>query len=273
MRSKPIVIKFGGEIAESPGSLKTLLHAVKELHETAERVILVHGGGPMATKLSEKLGLQPVIVGGRRVTCEKTLEIMKMTLPGIINTNIIAMMKQMKLPGVPASAINILKTVKRPPKVVTGGGDKPVDFGFVGDIKGADPEYLGLLCDNGLIPVVSPLCADENGVVLNVNADTIAAHITDATAAKEIVMITEIGGVFRDIKDPASRIARIKVSEAKALIKEGVIEGGMIPKIEEGIELLKKNLQVYHIMKILKSDALTEEILNPGSIGTAILPD
>ncbi len=268
--SEAIVIKFGGEIAETPTLLSNLSSSIKELVNQGEKIILVHGGGPAATKLSKTLGIEPKMVGGRRVTCEKTLDVMKMSLAGTINSDILAMLKKHKVIALSASGISFLNAKKRPPKAVSGSNGEIIDFGFVGDITSVDTFALESLINNNIVPVVNPLSCDENGQVLNINADTISVQIAKAIKAKKLVLITEVGGVFKDINDKSSRYSTLTHQEAKKLIADKIVEGGMIPKLEEGFTLFQGDLDVFHICGISKPEELLQEIKMPGSFGTAI---
>ncbi len=266
-----IVIKFGGEVAESPEGLANLIHSVAELHSENQDVVLVHGGGPQATALSKRLNLEPKMVGGRRVTCADTLEVMKMTLPGIINSNVLAVLHKYKLPGVSVSGIGVVRATKRPPKAVSGSDGKVVDFGFVGDIVEVRSKYLQYLLADHYIPVLSPLCCDDQGTILNINADTVAVQIAKALKAQKLVLITQIGGVFEDINNPQSKYKTLSLSSAQEKIKSGIIKGGMIPKLEEGFKLLKEDLDSFHIVGVETADTILSEINRPGSRGTAII--
>lgn len=267
----PIVIKFGGEVTQSQTQLSNLCDSVKKLHEQGEKVILVHGGGPIASELSKRMGIEPNMVGGRRVTCSDTLQIMKMVLPGIVNSNVLNELNKRGLPAASASGIGIVKAHKRPPKVVSGSDGKEIDFGFVGDVDDIDPKLLNTLLESNFIPVLNPLSSNSNGMLLNINADTIATWVANKVKAKKVVLVTAVGGVFKSIEDPDSRYSTINMEDAKGLIKEGIIQGGMIPKIEEGFKLLEAGMESFHIANTATSETLLQEIQNPGSVGTAII--
>ena len=266
-----IVVKFGGEITQSPPLLANLAASIEKIHAGKKNVILVHGGGPVATELGQKLSIAPIMVGGRRVTCEQTLEVMKMTLPGIVNSNVLAVLKKFKLPGVSVSGISIVDAITRPPKVVSGSDGKVIDFGYVGDILDINTTLLSHLLNKHFIPVISPLSCDVNGKILNINADTVASQTAKKIKAYKLVLITEIGGVFEDINDKSSRLKILTADSARQKIAEGIIQGGMIPKIEEGLKLLQGHLSSFHIVGINSSETLLQEINNPGSVGTAIV--
>ena len=269
-RSELIVIKFGGEIITDPTSLSNLASSIAQLFAHNFQIVLVHGGGPIATKLGAKLGVKSTMVGGRRITCPKSLEIMKMTLPGVINSNILAALKATSLPSVAVSAISYIDAIKRPPRKVSGSKGKIIDFGAVGDVVKVDPTYINSLTAAGYIPVVSPLCADNEGNILNINADTIAVKTAQAIKATRFVLITKVGGVFEDLDDLTSRLPLLTQQSAYEMIENGKIQGGMIPKLEESFTLLQKQLKVFHITGVNSKDSLNEEIHNPGSQGTAV---
>ncbi|HLE10308.1 MAG: acetylglutamate kinase [Bdellovibrionales bacterium RIFOXYD12_FULL_39_22] len=268
---KKILIKFGGEIVENEKSLENLALSLAKLFADGHQIILVHGGGPLATALSKRLNIEPKMVGGRRVTCKETLEVMKMTLPGIINSNILAMLKKHKLPAVAVSAISFINASLRPPKRVSGSNNEVVDFGFVGDIKSVDPALINFYLEKKLIPVISPLCADDKGNILNINADTVATATAEALEVDSLVMVTQVGGIFEDIKNPSSKMTLLSMSEASKKIAEGIISGGMIPKVEECNKLFEKQLSAVHIVGVNSPDDIANEIAHPGSVGTTIV--
>lgn len=269
--TQPLVIKFGGEIVESREDLANLVSSVKSLYEQNNQIILVHGGGPLATKLSKQMGLVPEMVGGRRVTNSETLDVMKMVLPGIINSNVLGILKKSSLPAISSSGISFIRSHKRPPKAVSGSDGKVVDFGFVGDIDEVDPTQLNWLLEGDFIPVVSPLTCDQNGTILNTNADTVAVQIAKACKASKLVLITKVGGVYQDINDNDSRFSSLTKDQAKKLIENGIIQGGMIPKLEEGFKLLSDQLESFHIVGTDTPETLANELSRPGSMGTAII--
>jgi acetylglutamate kinase len=265
-----VVIKFGGEIVEDKNQLENLASSVSMLCNSNFSPVLIHGGGPMATRLSEKLQIVPRMVGGRRVTCDDTLEVMKKVLPGIINTNILAILKSKQLNATSVSGVSIVECHKRAPKIITGSNGETIDFGHVGDVDSISTHLLELLIEKNYIPVISPLSADSNGFVLNINADTIAAEVAISLQAKHILMITAIGGVYLDINKKETLLHKLPVIEAKRLIKDNIITGGMIPKLEEGFKLIDSGIKHYHIVNTDDKKNIFEEIKNPGSIGTCI---
>ena len=266
-----IVIKFGGEVAEAYEQLENLLISTKRLMEKKNKIVLIHGGGPSATELSKRLGIESKFVGGRRVTDLATLEVMKMTLPGVTNSNVLAACRRMGLPGVAVSGISLLEASKRPPKPVSGSNGENVDFGYVGDVSRVNNQLLVDLIEKNYLPIVSPLGCDQSGQVLNINADTVAVRIAQSMMCDIFVFIAAVGGVFQNLDDKNSRFQQLTVQESKEKIQNKTIQGGMIPKLEEAFDLLSGHLQSFHIVGVSSPDNVEKEILNPGAIGTAIV--
>lgn len=265
-----LIIKFGGEVVDSANDLSNLLDSVQQLYKQGEKIVLVHGGGPRASQLSQQLGIVPNKVGGRRITDAPTLEVMKMTLPGLISSDILCMMKAKKIPSCSLSGISLFQAQKRPPVVVSGSNQEKIDFGFVGDVHGVDIELLQMYINNNIIPVISPLCSSDKGVGLNINADTVATSLALHTKAKGIVLITKVGAVFKNIDDQSTKISTLTIEQAKKCIADGIIQGGMIPKIEECFKLLHNGLSRVHIVGTQTNKTLLNEIVTPGSEGTVL---
>lgn len=265
------VLKFGGEITENKVQLQNLITSIKILQAEGEKIILVHGGGPSATELSKKLNIESKFVGGRRITDEAMLEVMKMTLPGLANTNVLSMCKKNNLAAVSVSGLSVVEAKKRPPKAVSGSNGEIIDFGFVGDITKINTQLLFDLLEKNYLPVVSPLASDSEGQVLNINADTVAVKIAESVKADRFIFITAVGGVFKNIDDKNSRFKKLTISEAKKEIESGVIQGGMIPKLEEAFSLLSGKLNAFHIVGLNTDKDVSNEIKEPGSVGTAIV--
>ena len=212
------------------------------------------------------------MVGGRRVTCDDTLEVMKMALPGIISSNVLAMLKKYKVPATSLNGISFIHASRRPPKKVSGSNNETIDFGNVGDITKVDLTLLNHILEKKIIPVISPISSDENGQILNINADTVASKIATTIKADKVVLITKIGAVYSNVNDPNSRLSLLSSKSAKEKIKDGIIIGGMIPKIEEGLKLFQHGIKSFHIVGIKTLDDVKNEILSPGSVGTVVTP-
>jgi acetylglutamate kinase len=270
--ARQVVVKIGGEIVGGSG-----VHAVAadltQLAARGERVFLVHGGGPQATALQRTLGQEPKVVAGRRITDQAALDVMKMTVAGLLNVDLCAALVAAgaRPVGLHGASSLVIEAVRRPPRVVSGGGPEPIDFGLVGDVVGFRRELLELLADAGYIPVLACLGADTNGQVLNINADIIANQLAQSLGAEHLVLVTGTPGVLRDVDDPASRIAHLTSAEARAAVTEGIVRGGMIPKLEESLAVLDSGrVGSIHIVGELGPGDLLRAVDQPGSIGTTL---
>ena len=269
----PVIIKLGGEVVQGP-HMAAIAADVAAMRAVGTPVVIVHGGGPQATDLQKRLGQTPKIVGGRRITDEGTLEVMKMTVAGKVNVDLCAALvaagsKPVGLHG--ASACAVLAK-RRPPTVVTGGGPDPVDFGFVGDVVGVNKELVSLLTSDGYVPVLACLGCDEEGGLFNINADAVANQVAIRLDARALVLVTDVPGVMRDINDPSSRIKRLTVAEGKRAIEEGVVTKGMIPKLEESFAAIGQGVKAVHIVGQLVRGDLARAVSTPGEVGTVLVP-
>jgi acetylglutamate kinase len=267
-----VVIKLGGDVVES-AYMAAVAADIAAMQVRHERVVVVHGGGPQATELQRLLGQTPKIVGGRRITDGETLEVMKMVVAGKLNVDacsalLAAGVSPVGLHGASALAV---EAVKRPPRVVTGGGPEPVDFGHVGDVTGVNEALLALLTGAGYVPVLASLGADREGRVYNINADVVATRVAVALDAKALVLVSDVPGVLRDIADPGSRIPRLSVSDGRKAIADGVATKGMIPKLEESFAALAAGVRAVHIVGRLERGQLAREVAQPGSVGTLLI--
>ncbi len=269
--AEPVVLKLGGEVAKSP-SLPAIAQDIAALRTAGTPVIVVHGGGPQATELQKKLGQTPNIVGGRRITDKDTLDVMKMAVCGQVNVDLCSALlsagaKPVGLNGVSSCAIH---ATRRPPKIVSGGGPDPIDFGFVGDVVGVNAPLFSMFLSNGYTPVVACLGADETGAVYNINADAVANQLAVHLAARSLVLVTDVPGVLRDIADPLTRIASLSMEEGKQAIAEGIVTKGMIPKLEESFAAIGLGVREVHIVGHLGPGDLARAVQSPGSVGTVL---
>lgn len=266
------VVKIGGELAQDTSLLAASVgEGLRKFLEAGVKVVVVHGAGPQANELSGKLGLVPNQVGGRRITDAATLEVMKMTLAGQVSVDVATALGKAKVPALATSGVSagLVRAKKRAPKVVTGGGPEPVDFGFVGDVTSVNTALLERLCAAQVVPVLSSLCGNEDCEPLNVNADTVATRVAAALKAAKLFLVSNVPGVLRDKNDVATRIPKLTPTSARDFIASGVIQGGMIPKVEESLEMLKSGIGSIHIVGTTPHDALEKEAAVPGSMGTA----
>lgn len=264
------VVKFGGEIADESERLSSFCEELALCAQVGIRVAVVHGGGKQATELGAKLGIPPSIVNGRRVTDEPTLDVVKMVFAGKLNTEILGALRRAGVRAVGLSGVDgdLVRARRRPPQTVVDaetGERKTVDFGFVGDILDVDPAVLVTLAGDGFVPVIASLAADDDGTVYNVNADTVAAAIAASLGAEKWIVATNVPGVLdRD----GHLISKLTASEARALIAERVVTGGMIPKIEAALSALGDGVGSVHFIDGTRPGALLDEVFTAGGNGT-----
>jgi len=242
----PLVVKIGGALVGDPGSLEAFWDGVVALRTRAP-VVVVHGGGPQATALARRLGHEPRMVHGRRVTTDLDLSIIQWALCGELNTQLVARAQQhgLRAVGVNGASAGLVRVEKRPPWVVDG---ETVDFGWVGDVKGVEGRALEALLSAGLVPVVAPLGIDGVGQVYNVNADTVARSIAEALGAAELLLVTEAGHVRRDPESPESYLPTCDAALFAQGKQEGWIQGGMRVKLQVAFEALSSGVAQVHIL-------------------------
>lgn len=233
MKEKLTLIKVGGKIVEEEATLQALL---SDFATIEGRKVLVHGGGRSATKLAARLGIESQMVNGRRITDAETLKIVTMVYGGLVNKNIVARLQAcgVNALGLTGADMDVIRSVKRPVK--------DVDYGFVGDVERVDATLLGDLIAKGVVPVMAPLTHDGCGNMLNTNADTIAGETAKALAQLfdvTLVYCFEKRGVLRDENDDDSVIPQITRADFEQLVADGVVQGGMIPKLENAFEALR----------------------------------
>ena len=233
---KITLVKVGGKIVEDNESLQALL---ADFSTIAGNKILVHGGGRSATKIAEKLGIESKMVNGRRITDAETLKVVTMVYAGLVNKNIVAKLqsKYVNALGLTGADMNIILSDKRPVK--------DIDYGFVGDVKLVDAEALIDILKQNVVPVISPVTHDGKGNLLNTNADTIAGEIAKSLSYDydvTLIYCFEKKGVLKDENDDNSIISEINEELFKQYVEEGIISGGMIPKLENAFQALKSGV-------------------------------
>lgn len=240
------IIKVGGGVVEDPTSLHMLLCQFAAM---PGRKALVHGGGRSATAIAARLGIESKMVGGRRITDQEMLRVVTMVYGGLVNKGIVAGLqaKGVSAIGLTGADGDIIRSHIRPPKRVKmdDGSEQTVDFGFVGDVDCVDGQQLARLIEGGTVPVIAPLTHDGEGHILNTNADTIAGAVATALAAHYDVTLTfcfEKPGVLRDANDDNSVIPDIDEAEFHRLKAQGIIAGGMIPKLENAFLSIRQGV-------------------------------
>ena len=276
-REKTFVIKVGGEWLQTEGFLDRLSHDVALLYQLNIRVVIIHGGGPQLSEMAEKMGIESVKVNGRRITDDRMIEVANMVFSGA-STDILGALRSHGTPGVGLSGVDgdLIQATRRPPvKLVDRetGEEREVDFQNVGDIESVDSKVLNVLLDNRFVPVVAPLGADIAGNVLNINADTIASMVSAALPAEKLFLLTNVGGVLGDVEDPESRISYLTESGAGALVEEGGVSGGMMPKLQAAVDAVRSGVRRAHIIDGLADNSLLFEVFTKKGTGTMVISD
>ena len=254
---KLTLVKVGGAIVEDADSLSSLLDKFASIEG---HKVLVHGGGRSATRIAERLGLPQQMVAGRRVTDAATLRVVTMVYAGLVNKNIVAQLQARGINalGLTGADMNVISSHRRPPKQVRmdDGSTQTVDYGFVGDIDQVNADLLADLIAKGVVPVMCPIGHDTQGSLLNTNADTIAAEVAKALARNfevTLVYCFEKRGVLRDADDDDSVISCITQAEFPVLVEQGIVSGGMLPKLENAFDAIRAGVQE---VVITRADAL-----------------
>ncbi len=267
--SARVVVKLGGEVIRDAalGAVAAELAALAKQRS----VVVVHGGGPQTTALQKALGQTPNIVGGRRVTDAATLDAIKMAVAGQANVDLCAALTAAgaKPVGLHGASSAVIRAKQRPPRIYSGAGPDPVDLGHVGDVEGFDQGLLELLSGAGYLPVLACIGADSSGNVYNINADIVATRVAAALGASDLMALMDVPGVLANRDDPSTRFAKLGVAEAKQLIADGVVAGGMIPKLEESFVALEAGVPRVHLL----NRGLAEAAASPGSVGTLLTND
>lgn len=270
------VVKLSGKVTEKHDNLISLAEELALLHQVGIRICVVHGGGKQLTELATKLGVEQTIIEGRRVTDDATLEMAKMIFAGKINTDILAALRHRGIEAVGLSGVdgNIVHAERRPPKEILNretGVRAQVDFGHVGDVVKINSRLLMVLLDHGYLPVISSLGADDEGMVFNINADTVAAEIAVQLQAEKLILLSDVDGIYLIPGDAESKLSRLTAAEADELVSQGAATGGMIPKLQSITTLLRRGVHTAHIISGTNRNALLSEIFTDKGTGTMIV--
>ena len=274
-RDHVFVVKLGGDVLSDPDVRDQVAAQLALLSSLSIRLVVVHGGGPQATALSRRLGQEPRIIAGRRVTDDGALEIAKMVYAGQLNVDLLAALREHKVQAVGLSGIDadLLTAHRRPPVSVVddNGRTSEVDYGHVGEIDRVDPRLLVTLMEARFVPVVASLAGDEDGGVYNVNADTVAESLAVALRAQKLIFLTGAPGVLRDRNDPATLVTFADPDDLAGLMVTGALAGGMRPKVEACIRAATGGVERTHIIDGRAPDALLLEVFTGAGCGTMIV--
>jgi acetylglutamate kinase len=260
---KTVVIKYGGHAMNDPELADLFATDVVLMRLVGMNPVVVHGGGPQITDLMRRLGKEPEFVDGRRVTDAETVDIVRMTLVGKVNREIVASVNRhgSYAVGLSGEDAGLIRVDQRDPAL-----------GFVGDVRHIDPTIVLRLLREELIPVIATVGVDDDGHAYNVNADTVAGAMAEALDAEKLVYLTDVAGVYRDWPDESSLISRIDVSGMERLIADGKVSEGMIPKLESCVSALKLGVRSAHVLDGRLPHALLLEFFTREGVGTMVRP-
>jgi len=273
-----LVIKLSGKVLEQDKLRAQLCRQITQLTQKDHQLVVVHGGGKQLTDWSERLEIPIVQHQGRRVTDEATLELATMVFSAI-NRDLVAGLVAVGLSPIGISAFDgrLTSCRKRPPLSMTTTdssghpSSEPIDFGLVGEIESIDTSLLDTFWESGWVPVVSCLGADSDGQILNINADTLAADLAVELKAARLISVSDVEGIYLDINDASSCISELSTTEIQALLREGRLTHGMIPKVQTALKVLEGGVEAVQIVSGLKENALLEGLR--GNEGTRLRAD
>ncbi len=268
-----IVIKYGGAAMEDESLIHSVMQDIVLMKYVGIRPIIVHGGGPRITTWMDKIGKVPEFVQGLRITDAETVEIAEMVL-GSINKEIVSRINQHggKAIGLSGKDANLILAEKQETQVTDENGRiTNVDLGFVGKIIGVNTESITALDRADYIPIIAPIGVGVNGQTYNINADTMAGEIASAFQAEKLIVLTDTLGILRDLSDTSSLMPTIRMKEIDPLIEEGLIAGGMLPKVEACTTALMGGVYKTHIIDGRIPHSLLLEVFTEGGIGTEII--
>jgi acetylglutamate kinase len=273
-KGKTFVIKAGGGVFGNPALTQSLMEQISILHYMGVRVVMVHGGGPQLTEVSDAMGVKTQMVQGRRVTDEKSIDVTSMVLNGLINTRILAICRELNIQAIGISGVDagLVQAHKRKP-VKLEGSNEVVDYGLVGDIDRIDTTAIRSLLESGYLPIISPLSSDEHGTLLNINADTVAAAIGAALSAEKLILCTGTHGILERLDDPGSLISYTDLAGLQKLRESGSISDGMLPKARAIENAIKGGVQRVHVVSYSSPEGILGEVFTNEGTGTLIVAD
>ncbi len=268
-RGKTFLIKMGGSAMEDPDLVAKVMRDIVFLEVAGINPVVVHGGGKAISAAMEKAGLEARFVGGFRVTTDEAIDIVARVLSEEINPGLVRMIRDFggKAVGIPGNNVFFGEKIKG-----TDAAGNKVDIGRVGEVVGCQMTHMDAVSQAGIVPVISPLAAElATGRPLNINADLAAAALAKELRVSKLVYLSDVPGLLSDPKDPSSLIKSVTCAEADALIADGTISGGMIPKIRSAVDALHAGVRKVHFVDGRLPHALLLEIFTDGGVGTEVI--
>lgn len=271
---RTVVVKYGGNAMISPELKSAVMQDLVLMKLVGINPVVVHGGGPEITAMLKRVGKKSEFVGGLRITDAETMEIVEMVLVGKINKEIVAQINHIggRAVGLSGKDAGLIKARKKLGRTYSEQGEEVFhDIGYVGEVEEVNPAILESLIHQDYIPVVAPVGVGEEGESYNINADTVAGEIAAALKADKLILLTDVPGILADPADPSTLISVLKVEDARHMIKEGRIDGGMIPKVECCMEALAGGVATTHIIDGRLPHSLLLELFTDAGIGTMVV--
>ncbi|NLW59231.1 MAG: acetylglutamate kinase [Firmicutes bacterium] len=264
---KTFVIKYGGHAMINPEIKKAVMLDIILLKYLGLNPVIVHGGGPEISEMLKRVGIKSTFHQGLRITGADTMEIVNMVLAGKINKELVTLINQFGGKAVGLSGQDSRLLVARKKRL----DDDQVDLGFVGEVEAIQPDLLHILMAKSYIPVVATIGVGADGAIYNINADTVAGELAAALHAEKLIILTDTEGIYEDPQDQSSLLSMINIEKARAMIRSGQIEGGMVPKVEACIYALQHGVSRTHIIDGRRFHALLLEVLTDQGIGTMVV--
>jgi len=260
---RTVVIKYGGAAMKDSSLKDKVIRDIVFLASVGVRPVVVHGGGPEINSWLDKLGIEPQFKDGLRVTDAPTMDVVEMVLVGRVNKELVSLINQ-------AGGLAV-GLCGKDANLITA---RPVDqegIGFVGEVSSVNGRLVESLVKSGYIPVISSVASDETGQAYNINADTVAGEIAAALGAEKLILLTDTPGILRDYQDPSTLLTRLNIQQARDLIAQGIVGGGMIPKVNCCVRSLAQGVRAAHILDGRLPHALLLEIFTDEGIGSMIV--
>jgi len=262
--NKIVVIKYGGNAMTNDYLKEAVMSDIVLLSLVGIRVVLVHGGGPEINEMLDRVGIESKFIGGLRYTDAETAEVVKMVLAGKVNKELVSLLQQHK-----GSALGLCGVDGQ--MLLVDKMKSEVDLGFVGEITGVNTKPILDTLNNGYIPVIATVASDESGQTYNINADTAAARIASCLKAENLILMTDIVGLLEDKNDESTLISQVNVSEVPYLKRQGIISGGMIPKIDCCVEAVRRGVNKTSIIDGRVPHSILIELLSNEGVGTQFI--
>ncbi|MEL7051880.1 MAG: acetylglutamate kinase [Cyanobacteria bacterium J06634_6] len=263
-QGRTVVVKYGGAAMKDTSLKAKVIRDVVFMASVGIRPIVVHGGGPEINSWLGKLNIEPQFKDGLRVTDAETMDVVEMVLVGRVNKELVSLINQ-------AGGAAVGLCGKDGNLVTARARSTDAEIGFVGEVSNIKPDLVRSLVESGYIPVISSVAADYNGQAYNINADTVAGELAAALSAEKLILLTDTPGIMRDFHDPTTLINKLDIQQARALIADGIVAGGMIPKVTCCVQSLAQGVRAAHILDGRMPHALLLEIFSDMGIGTMMV--